>query len=114
MEFGSTQRDAGKDRSFEIAVINMYIKEGIAYAGELTPPIRVKSVKAMDDYRLLLTFTNGEKRIFDCKPLLSYKVFNELKDMNLFRQAYIDYGTVVWNDVLDYAPEALYSDSVPV
>ena len=35
----------------------------------------------MDDYKLRLTFTNGQVRIFDVKPYLSQGVFRELRDV---------------------------------
>ena len=35
----------------------------------------VKSVKPREDFSLLLTFENGEKRIFDLKPYLDKPVF---------------------------------------
>jgi len=91
----------------------MYIRDGIVYAGEVDKPIRVRAVVPIDDYCLHLTFTNGEQRIFDCKPLFQYEVFSALKDCELFNKAHVDYGTVVWNEDIDYAPETLYSASVP-
>ena len=42
-----------------MGVLKMYIVDGIAYAGEPEQLIRVKSVRALDDYKLLLLFTNG-------------------------------------------------------
>lgn len=95
-------------------VLTMYIVDGIAYAGELEKLIRVKSVRALDDYKLSLLFTNGERRIYDLKPFLDMPCYQALKDPELFRQAYIECGTVEWNEETDIAPETLYSDSVPV
>ena len=40
----------------------------------------VKSVQPQDDYCLLLTFENGEKRIFDVKPYLSKGIFSRLQN----------------------------------
>ena len=45
----------------------------------------VKSVKPQDDYCLLLTFENGEKRIFDLKPYFDKPVFARLKNIALFK-----------------------------
>ncbi len=42
---------------------------------------RVKDVVARDDHRLEITFTNGEVGIFDCSHLLSFGVFQELRDL---------------------------------
>ena len=41
----------------------MYIIDGIAYAGEQTPEIKVKSVRALPDYKLWIRFNdNSQKR----------------------------------------------------
>jgi hypothetical protein len=36
---------------------------------------RVRQFRAAENYRLVLTFTNGEVRVFDAKPYLSFPVF---------------------------------------
>ena len=48
---------------------------------------RVRRVHPLPGHRLLLTFTNGEKGVFDCRPLLEFGVFRELQDEAYFRQA---------------------------
>ncbi len=94
----------------------MYEKDGIVYADNQTPQIKVKSVKANDDYTLLIRFSNGEQRVFSASNLLEQGVFKALKDINFFKQAYIDYGTVVWDNRLDICPDYLYkhSNELPV
>lgn len=42
-------------------------------------------VAVKDDYCLLITFDNQEKKIFDVKPYLSFKPFEELKNPALFK-----------------------------
>jgi hypothetical protein len=74
----------------------------------------VKSVTPKKDYTLCLTFIDGEKRIYDARPLLEKKIFSSLKDPDFFMQAKVACGTVVWNDDIDIAPEHLYESSVPV
>lgn len=73
---------------------------------------RVKSVKAMPEYQLKLVFTNGESGVYDCRPLLGFGVFQELKDETYFRQAHASGGTVVWPHEQDICPDTLYVDSV--
>ena len=91
----------------------MYIIDGIAYAGEPAAAIKVISVRALDDYTLWLRFSTGETKVFDFKPLLNAPCFIPLKDEAIFKQAYVDYGVVVWNDdEIDIAPEKLYNDGV--
>jgi hypothetical protein len=74
----------------------------------------VVSFKCLDDYELDLTFANGEVRRFDMKPLLKIKPWSNLLEQNRYSQLAIDYGTIVWGEDIDLAPEALYLDSVPL
>ncbi|MBL0687521.1 MAG: DUF2442 domain-containing protein [Sulfurospirillum sp.] len=68
-------------------------------------------VKPKDNFLLFLTFENGEKKEFDCKPLFDKKVFKPLREKYFFNKAKVLYGTVVWNDEIDISPETLYIDS---
>lgn len=93
----------------------MYIIDGIAYAGEQEPVIKVSGVRPLDDFRLWLRFNTGEAKIFDFKPLLSAPGFAPLADKEVFKGVYLDYGVTVWNNGdIDIAPEALYKDSISV
>ena len=73
----------------------------------------VVSVTARLDFTLLMTFENGEQRVFDMTPLLVKKPFDRLRDPERFAVASVDYGTVVWPGNIDIAPETLYDLSVP-
>lgn len=91
----------------------MYTVNGIVYAGNPTPQIKVSGVRPLDDFRLWLRFSTGETKIFDFKPLLSEVAFAPLADKSVFNGVYIDYGVAVWNDGdIDIAPEVLYQNSV--
>jgi hypothetical protein len=72
---------------------------------------RVESVKPGDDYLLEIIFSNGETGIFDCRPLLDFGVFRELRDEAYFRQARAENGTVVWPHEQDICPDTLYLES---
>lgn len=72
---------------------------------------RVKDVQPTSDYRLRITFTNGETGVYDCRPLLDFGVFAELKDETYFRKARAEGGTVVWPHEQDICPDTLYLDS---
>jgi DUF971 family protein len=72
---------------------------------------RIKEVKARDDYTLELTFTDGDKGIYDCRQLLDFGVFKELKNLTYFKQARVSLGTVVWPHEQDICPDTLYLDS---
>jgi hypothetical protein len=75
---------------------------------------RVKAVKARDNYKLEITFSNGEVGVYDCSPLLNFGVFTELKDKIYFQQVRVVSGTVVWPHEQDICPDTLYVDSVKI
>lgn len=58
-------------------------------------PIAI-AVKPLEDYRLLITFDNGEVRIFDVAPLIKGDWFGQLKDKELFRTVHIAGVSVEW------------------
>ena len=87
----------------------MYIKNGIAYAGDLAPAIKISGIRPLDDYKLWIRFNTGEIKVFDFIPELNSPAFSPLKDISVFNSVYIDYGVAVWNDGdIDIAPEYLY------
>ncbi len=71
----------------------------------------VTDVKANDDYTLLITFADGERKIYDARPLLNKPINASLKSLPFFLSAKVEGGTVVWSDDLDIAPEHLYECS---
>ena len=93
----------------------MYIKNGIAYAGEETPPLKISGVRPMDDHVLWVRFNTGEAATFDFAPLLDKPAFAPLRDRAIFDSVYIDYGVTVWMDGdIDIAPEYLYENGTMV
>lgn len=93
----------------------MYVVDGIAYAGEQSPAIKVSGVRPLEDYKLWVRFNTGEAKVFDFQPLLDKPAFAPLTDKDTFQAVYIDYGVTVWNDGdIDIAPETLYKDGLPV
>jgi len=72
---------------------------------------RVTSVSAEDNFRLRLTFENGEQGVYDCSHLLDFGVFKELKDPAYFHRAKVAFGTVVWPHEQDICPDTLYENA---
>ncbi len=92
----------------------MYIKDGICYAGELTPEIEVASIKLLEDGFMLIDFSTGETRLFDVTTLLDKgNAFLPLKDESNRQTAKVTHGFVSWMDgQIDIAPETLYLESL--
>ncbi|MBO7486296.1 MAG: DUF2442 domain-containing protein [Spirochaetaceae bacterium] len=76
--------------------------------------VYVSSVEPKENYNLLITFENGEKRLFNCASLLDKTVYKPLKNKAFFNTVKTEYGTVVWNNQIDIAPEYLYQNGMSV
>lgn len=77
--------------------------------------IRAKKVIPLKNYILYVEFANGERKIYNCYPLLSIPLFNELKNDQFFRGVYVDeMGIVCWNNATDIEPNELYNNSESV
>ncbi len=74
--------------------------------------LSVKSVKPLEEFKLLLKFENGEERIFDVSPYLNIGKFGELKDQSMFNSVAVSFDTIEWPNHIDIDPEFLYEKSV--
>lgn len=74
--------------------------------------IGVKDVKALEDYKLQLTFKNDETKIFDVSPYLDKGIFKTLKDINIFNSVRVAFDSIEWSNGVDMDPETLYEDSL--
>lgn len=70
-------------------------------------------VKPLGDYELLITFQNGEKKIFDAKSILSLPLYQPLKNKGFFNLAKADGMCIFWDEDIDLCPDMVYSDSRP-
>ncbi len=89
---------------------------------------RIVEVVANDDFTLTISFDNGEKRLYDVRPLLQEgTVFETFADIKNFRRVYLDDthciawdidpdvdSDVVWSNKVDLCPDCCYMDSVPI
>ena len=77
---------------------------------------KVKNVKALEDYRLLITFENGENKFYDVKPLFDkWQEFKVLKNNNvMFSSVKVDIGGygISWNDELDLSCNELWEKGI--
>ena len=73
-----------------------------------------KSVIPLSDYRLKITFSTNEIKVFDVKPLIKGSFMGELKNREYFEQVGLDDYTVVWPGGQDLAPDDIYENGVPV
>ena len=69
---------------------------------------RVINVQAEQNFKLLITFNNGEKKCFDVKPYLGIGIFKELQDVSLFNSVKPFLGSIQWSNGVDLCPDTLY------
>ncbi len=76
----------------------------------------VKKATHAGEYRLFVTFEDGNERLVDIEPHLSGEVFEPLKDPAYFRRFRVneDLDTVVWENGADFSPDFLYEIGQPV
>ncbi len=72
---------------------------------------KIIDVKPLENYKLILTFDNNEKKIKDMKPYLEKGIFKKLKDKDFFKQVKISFGTIAWDDELELCADSLYETS---
>ncbi|MBU5479543.1 DUF2442 domain-containing protein [Eubacterium sp. MSJ-13] len=88
----------------------MYEINGIVYAGSNNIS-KITAAKIVGNYMLLLTFSSGEKRIFDATQL-NGPVYEPLKDIKTFEDFKLSHGVITWlNEEIDCAPEYMYKNS---
>ena len=91
----------------------MFTLNGIVYASEQPENIQVVSASPLDDMMMILTFSNGEQRLFDA-TILSGPAFQPLTNKEIFDSCKVADGVVTWMDEeIDCAPEFMYQNSYP-
>ncbi len=89
----------------------MYIVNGVCYAGELKDGIKVTEAKSLQGGMMLVTFSTGEKRLFDTTQLEG-TAFEPLSNEKIFNNPVIFNGVITWNNgEIDIAPETVYRKS---
>lgn len=74
----------------------------------------VIDAKPLENYTLLLTFDNNEKRICNVTPYLEKGICAQLRDLKTFKTVRVEFDSVAWANGADIDPEVLYEDSIPL
>ena len=89
----------------------MYVLNDVCYAGEMQEGIKITGAKPLRGGMMLITFSTGEKRLFDT-TLLQGSAFEPLKEDKIFNNPVLFHGVITWNNgEIDIAPEAVYQNS---
>ncbi len=70
----------------------------------------VRNVTYLSDYKLLLDFEDGARKLVDLEPHLGGEIFEPLKDIDYFKTVSVnpDLDTIVWQNNADFSPDFLY------
>ncbi|MDR0884197.1 MAG: DUF2442 domain-containing protein [Oscillospiraceae bacterium] len=74
---------------------------------------RCVAVQARENYHLLVTFNNGEKRLYDAHWLLERPGHAELKNPAVFAEVKPAGYSIAWLHGQDVSPVELYDRSIP-
>lgn len=72
------------------------------------------SVTPKENYKLLLVYETGERKIFDVLPYMSGSWYGGLKDISNFNSVKLANHSVEWSGGQDIAPHELYNNSISV
>lgn len=72
---------------------------------------RVKNAVPDKDYTVKIVFDNGEEKLFNVKPYLEKGIFQELKNMQIFKTVRPVMGSIQWKNGQDFCPDTLYLQS---
>lgn len=78
--------------------------------------ISVKSVKPLEGFNVLITFSSGDQKVVNLEPLLRSPIFEPRRnDPEFFRSVRVDeeLGTILWRNGADIDPDVLYGPHVP-
>ena len=76
--------------------------------------LTVKQADYLNDYKLIIHFSNGETKSFDFSALFEKGICHKLKNKSYFRNFRIDPFTIDWNNEIGFAPEYLYENGTPL
>lgn len=77
---------------------------------------KIMHVKPMQGKKLLVTFSNNTKKIYNCSSLLEEDAFKPLLNEALFQSVKPDrhgYG-IMWSDEIDLSESELWKNGLPV
>ncbi|MDQ7825610.1 MAG: DUF2442 domain-containing protein [Candidatus Eremiobacteraeota bacterium] len=74
---------------------------------------RVRKVKYLKEYKLLISFTDGSEKVFDMMRCIEKGgVFTPLRDIEYFKRVSVnpESRTIEWPNGVDICPDTLYKD----
>lgn len=76
---------------------------------------KITAAKIIDDYTLLVIFSNHQTRLYNCAKWLEKPAFAPLKQYPFFKNFQIDPSGsgIVWNDEIDISEYEIWVNGIP-
>ena len=71
---------------------------------------KVTDAMVIEDYRVLIRFSDGMYGIVDCASYVGQGVFKAWDDYEFFKSVHVSDGTVAWGNYIDICPDVLYDE----
>ena len=68
--------------------------------------------KALQNYKLCVTFDDGKSGIIDLKEFIKKGIFVSLEDVQLFNKVYVTRSSIAWSDELEIDALTVYAEIV--
>ncbi|MEO1391954.1 MAG: DUF2442 domain-containing protein [Cyanobacteria bacterium J06634_5] len=77
---------------------------------------RISNAQVVDDFTLLIEFSNKELRKYDFHRLLTMPMFTPLKNPAFFKSFQVESGgyALVWNEDIDVSEHELWTNGIRV
>ena len=72
----------------------------------------IKAASVIDDSRVAVTFENGERGVFDCRPYFGMGYYKPLNDPAVFKCVRVSYGWLNWPGDIDIGADDVWRDAV--
>jgi hypothetical protein len=71
---------------------------------------KIEAITALADKKLLVRFVGGQRKLYDCAPLIDREPFSALDNESFFRRAKVDVGGygISWSDDVDLSESELW------
>ena len=73
--------------------------------------LNVVEAKYIEDYKVVLKFDDGVKKLVDLKETIfgdRRAIFQPLRQQDFFKNFRLEFNTITWQNEADFAPEYLY------
>ena len=76
---------------------------------------KIKAAVVSDQKTIIVTFDNGEVKLYDVSKLLNNDMFSPLNDQAFFKNIKVEPGgyAVYWNEMIDISEYELWKNGVP-